>query len=130
MTSKTSAPLAAVRLYFPSGATAKATRFWHHLSAPALSRHLLREAKEANILQVLQHHVSAGYLPGERMSHVHPELTNMKHPQCIELLDSEARLRTFLHAHAEELHKVHAVMFLCELPLRHRCKAGKAGGKP
>lgn len=47
------------------------------------------------------------------------ELADMRHPQCLEPLDSEQRLRDFVHAHAEELRKVHAVLFLCELPLAH-----------
>jgi len=55
----------------------------------------------------------------------------MRHPQCLELLDTEQRLRDFALAHAEELRKVHAVLFLCELPLAHNAPqhaayAGKA----
>lgn len=66
------------------------------------------------------HRVSAGYLPGERISHQHPELTGMRHPECLELLDTEQHLRAFMREHAEELNKVHAVLFLCELPLPHK----------
>ncbi|MFT0534343.1 hypothetical protein ACMHYJ_16155 [Castellaniella hirudinis] len=136
MTSKASQQhIAALRLYFPISTKAKATRFWHHLSAPALAHHLLTVAKKANIVQAMLHQVSSGYLPGERLSHHHPELTGMRHPQCLELLDTEQRLRDFMHAHAEELRKVHAVLFLCELPLSHNrlahpthaSHAGKAG---
>lgn len=120
MTSKTSQQhIAALRLYFPIATKAKVTRFWHHLSAPALAHHLLTVAKKANIVQAMLHQVSSGYLPGERLSHHHPELTGMRHPQCLELLDTEQRLRDFMLEHAEELRKVHAVLFLCELPLDH-----------
>ncbi len=35
----------------------------------------------------------------------------------LELLDSEQRLRAFMHEHAGELNKVHAVLLLAELPL-------------
>lgn len=107
----------ALRLYFPTLAKAKRTRFWHHLSAPDLAHYLLKVAKKANIRQAMLHQISSAYLPGERLSHHHPELTNMRHPQCLELLDTEERLRDFMTEHAEELHKVHAVLFLCELPL-------------
>lgn len=113
-------PIVALRLYFPLATRTNATRFWHHLSAPALAHHLLSVAKKADIMQAMLHNVSAGYLPGQRMSHGHPELSGMRHPQCLELLDTEQRLRDFLHLHAEELKKVHAVLFLCELPLSHR----------
>jgi len=119
MTARTEATVAALRLYFPSGARAQATRLWHRLSAPALARHLLQAARQARIAQAMLHPISAGYLPGGRLSHSHPELTDMRHPQCLELLDTEQRLRDFLHEHAPELHKVHAVLFLCELPLGH-----------
>lgn len=120
MTSKSSQHhIAALRLYFPMSARANVTRFWHLLSAPALAHHLLAVARKANIVQAMLHQVSAGYLPGERLSHQHPELTGMRHPQCLELLDTEQRLREFVAEHAAELRKVHAVLFLCELPLDH-----------
>ena len=61
--------------------------------------------------------VSSCYLPGEQLSHHYPELTAMRHPQCVELVDTEPKLRTFMRLHAEELTKVHAVLFLCELAL-------------
>ncbi|MGJ7505605.1 MULTISPECIES: hypothetical protein [unclassified Variovorax] len=109
--------LTALRLYFPAGSRARATRFWHHLSAPVLAQHLLAVARRAKIQQALLHQISSGYLPGERLTHHHPEVSGMKHPQCLELLDSEERLRAFMHEHAEELRKVRAVLFLCELPL-------------
>ncbi len=87
-------------------------------------------ARQANIAQAMLHQVSSGYLPGERLSHHHPELTGMRHPQCLELLDTEQRLREFMREHAEELRKVHAVLFLCELPLdRHRTAHAKHAGK-
>ncbi|MBJ9965674.1 hypothetical protein [Burkholderia seminalis] len=120
MKNDTPQTVAALRLYFPTATRAKVTRFWHHLSAPALAQHLLAAAKQAHILQAMLHRVSSGYLPGERMSHQHPELTGMRHPDCLELLDTEQRLREFMQEHAEELSKVHAVLFLCELPLAHK----------
>ncbi len=70
-------------------------------------------------MQAILHHVSSGYLPGERLSHQHPEISGMRHPQCLELVDTEERLRDFMREHADELRKVHAVMFLCELPVAH-----------
>lgn len=39
--------MTALRLYFPLSARAKPTRFWHRLSAPALSNHLLNEARRS-----------------------------------------------------------------------------------
>jgi PII-like signaling protein len=109
--------LTAVRLYFPIGARAKATRFWHHLSAPALGHHLLRAAHRARIQQAVMHPVSAGYLSGDRLSYQSVEATHLRLPQCIELIDTEGRLRRFLHDHAEEIEKVQVVLYRCEFPL-------------
>lgn len=109
--------LSALRLYFPQSARAKPTRFWHRLSAPVLSHHLLSAARRAGIQQATMHSVHAGYLPGRSLSHQHPEATPAHHPLCIELIDAEARLRKFLHEHADELHHVRAVLFRCEIPL-------------
>ena len=109
--------MTALRLYFPQSARVKPTRFWHHLSAPALSHHLLKTTGRAGIHQALMHSVHAGYLPGKKLSHHHIESIPAHHPLCIELIDAEERLRTFLHEHAEELRHVQAVLFHCELAL-------------
>ena len=109
--------LSALRLYFPLSARAKGTRFWHRLSAPALGQHLLHVAHRAHIQQAVMHHVAAGYLPGDKMGHAHVESSPGRLPQCIELIDTESRLRKFLHDHADELAKVRVVLYRCELPL-------------
>ncbi|KPY36398.1 hypothetical protein ACTACM_13460 [Pseudomonas fragariae (ex Marin et al. 2024)] len=109
--------LTALQLYFPGASRARVTSFWHHLSAPALAQHLLKVAQKAKIEQVMLKTISAGYLPSYRISHHHPELGDMRHPQCLELLDTEDKLRAFLRDHADELRKVRAVLLLCELPL-------------
>jgi len=109
--------MTALRLYFPQSARAKPTRFWHHLSAPALSNRLLMAARHSGIHQALLHSVHAGYLPGKKLSHHHVEGASAHHPLCIELIDIEERLRAFLHEHADELRHVRAVMFRCELAL-------------
>jgi PII-like signaling protein len=105
----------ALRLYLSHSARAKPTRFWHHLSAPVLSHHLLSAARRSGIEQVLLHSVHAGYLPGNNMSHRHLENTSAHHPICIELIEHEERLRKFMHDHAVELQHVRAVMFRCEV---------------
>ncbi|RMS98681.1 hypothetical protein ALP56_04910 [Pseudomonas coronafaciens pv. oryzae] len=66
--------LTALQLYFPGASRARVTSFWHHLSAPALAQHLLKVAQKAKIEQVMLKTISAGYLPGHRISHHHPEL--------------------------------------------------------
>lgn len=109
--------LTALRLYFPMSAKAKAkgSRFWHRLGAPNLAHHLLTYARRVGVRQAILHHVDAGFLPGERLSHHFPDGSAMRHPQCLELIDTETKLRKFMLDHAHELHKVHAVLFKCEL---------------
>lgn len=107
--------LAALRLYFPLSAKATGTRFWHRFGAPNLAHHLLSYARRAGIHQAILHHVSAGYLPGEKMTHHVVEGQPMRHPQCLELIDSEPRLRKFLAEHEHEMHKVRVILFHCEL---------------
>jgi hypothetical protein len=106
-----------LRLYFPANSRAKATRLWHRLGAPALAQHLLEVARRSGIQQALLYPIGSGYLPGERLTHHHLEDHALRHLQCLELLDSETRLRTFMQEHAEELGKVRAVLFACELPM-------------
>lgn len=106
---------ASLRLYFPLSARAKATRFWHRLSAPALGQHLLQCARRARIQQAVLLGVQSGYLPGDGFSHGHVEASPGRMPQCIELIDTESRLRKFLRDHAEELREVRAVLYRCEL---------------
>lgn len=108
--------LVAVRLYFPASARASRSRFWHHLSAPALAHHLLKVARQAGIEQAILHHVDAGYLKGQRLSHHHPEASAMEHPQCLELVDRRTVLEQFLTDHAAELQKVRVLMLSCETP--------------
>jgi len=120
--------LTALRLYFPLSAKAKATRFWHHLSAPVLAHHLLTVARRDGIQQAVLHHIDAGYLVGEKLSLHHPETVSMRHPQCLELIDSEKHLRKFLRDHAEELQKVRAVLFQCKLPLEKADRHSAHGG--
>lgn len=108
--------LAAVRLYFPASARANRSRFWHHLSAPALAHHLLKVAHQSGIEQAILHHVDAGYLKDQRLSHHHPEASSMEHPQCLEMVDRRDALERFLTDHADELQKVRVLMLSCETP--------------
>ena len=108
---------ASLRLYFAQSAKAKPSRLWHHLSAPALSNHFIKAAKAFNIEQAITYTVNAGYLGGNKISINNIESTSGKHPLCIELIDTEERLRAFIDLHKDEMHHVKAVLFQCELPL-------------
>jgi PII-like signaling protein len=107
----------ALRLYFPQTARAKPTKFWHRLSAPTLGHRLLTAARQNGIQQALMHTVHAGYLPGQKLSHLHVESAPAQHALCIEMIDTEERLRHFVHVHADELHHVRAVLLRGEIPI-------------
>lgn len=109
--------LSALRLYFPHTARAKPTKFWHRLTAPALGHRLLAAARRSGIKQALMHSVHAGYLQGNKVTHLHIESLPAQHPLCLELIDAEDRLRSFLREHADELHHVQTVLFRCEVPI-------------
>ena len=111
--------LTALRLYFPMSAKAKATSFWHKLSAPALGHHLLQCAKRAHIQQAAMLTVHAGFLPGEKLEHWHLENPSKTLPQCIELIDTETKLRKFLREHADEIKQVRAILYRAELPMEY-----------
>ncbi|MCL1499069.1 DUF190 domain-containing protein [Xanthomonas nasturtii] len=107
-------PTGVLRLYFAAGSRARPSRFWHRLGAPALAHHLLRAARRSGIAQAILLHVDSGYLAGQaRLFHHHPELADLRHPQCLELIDDQARLRGFLEAHRDELRDVRAVLLCC-----------------
>jgi len=115
---QTMSELTAVRLYFPLSARAKGKHFWHRLTTPGLGHHLLRAAKLAHIQQAVMLPVTSGYLPGEKLQHDHFEGRPAKLPQCIELVDTESKLRRFLHDHKADLEGVRAVLYRCELPFQ------------
>ncbi|KZE33553.1 uncharacterized protein DUF190 [Crenobacter luteus] len=105
--------LSALRLYFPQSAKAKPARFWQRLVAPSLATYLLRHAHRAGIRQAVLHKVFAGYLPGGQVQHYASDTPPARLPNCLELIDEEARLQAFLCAHADHLAEVRAVLHPC-----------------
>lgn len=93
----------ALRIYFAHGLRAKGGSFFRRLFAPSVASTVLRAAQKENIAQAVAYGISAGYLRGEQPSIDHHEITPARHPQCIELLDTETRLRAFVESHQELL---------------------------
>lgn len=106
--------LAAVRIYFPNTATLPGTRFWHKLVPRSFGHHLLKSARKAGIEQVLHHAVHAGYLPGQPLTVQTVEIATAHHPNCIELIDIEKKLRAFIQLHANDLKKASVILHRCE----------------
>lgn len=106
--------LAAVRIYFPNTAKLPGTRFWHKFMPRTLGHHLIKSARQAGIEQVLHHAVHAGYLPGHPLSVQTIEVATAHHPNCIELIDIEKKLRAFVEHHAHDLKRARVVLHRCE----------------
>ncbi|HVW85934.1 MAG TPA: chloride channel protein, partial [Bryobacteraceae bacterium] len=102
--------LTVLRLYFRTGATAKAESNWRKLMAPALGPYLLRRAKEAGIEQAVLHRVSGGFLQGGRLAFDHSDVAPPSLPQCLELIGEEELLRAFLDLHRPALDGVRVVL--------------------
>ncbi|MGE8258321.1 MAG: DUF190 domain-containing protein [Stenotrophomonas sp.] len=106
----TEGTLAAMRLYFPASSLAGAKTLWHRVIPRRLSGYLLQAAHEEGIQQAIHHHVVAGYLRDDPLSHGYGENSPMKHPHCIELIDTEQRLRAFAARHADEFCKARVLV--------------------
>jgi H+/Cl- antiporter ClcA/PII-like signaling protein len=102
--------LTALRLYFHHGAKLHGRTHWRKLTAPHLHWHLPRLAKEFGIQQAVLHRVHMGYLKGDDLHHDHHEVTPHRLPQCLELIDHEAKLREFVEAHRADLKQVRIVL--------------------
>lgn len=103
-------PLTILRLYFHHGAKVQGKTRWRRLTAPDLHWHLPRLAKEFGIQQAVLHRVHTGYLKGDDLHHDHHEVTPHRLPQCLELIDQEAKLREFIAVHSAVLQHVKIIL--------------------
>lgn len=106
--------LVALRLYFHQAEKVEHKSFWHRFTRPSLASHVIKSANSRGIEQVLVHHVHGGYLPGGKPTLRHVEYLHPHLPHCIELIDIESKLRTFLHDHAHQLKNARALFLPCE----------------
>jgi H+/Cl- antiporter ClcA/PII-like signaling protein len=102
--------LTALRLYFHYGARVHGKTGWRKLTAPPLNWHLPHLAKEFGIQQAVLHRVQMGYLRGNDLNHDHHEVTPHQLPQCLELIDHEAKLREFVKVYSADLRQVRIVL--------------------
>ncbi len=103
-------PLTALRLYFHHGAKLQGDTRWRKFTAPPLHWHLPRLAQAFGIQQVVLHRIYRGYLSGNELHHDHHEITPHRLPQCLELIDEEAKLREFVQVNRANLKQVRIVL--------------------
>jgi len=107
--------ITALRLYFHHSATIEPKTFLQKLSATTVASHVMKNAHEHGIEQVLVHHVQSGYLPGDKPQHRNVEHYHPRLPHCIELIDIESKLRAFWESHGPQLKNVRALFIPCEV---------------
>ncbi|HVW11467.1 MAG TPA: voltage-gated chloride channel family protein [Bryobacteraceae bacterium] len=106
--------LTVLRLYFRTGATARAQQGWRKLFAPALGPYLLQHAREAGIEQAILHRVFGGFLRDGKLTQDNSEIVPPNLPQCLELIGEEELLRAFLDLHRRVLGDVRIVLLRAE----------------
>jgi PII-like signaling protein len=89
-------PYTVLRLYFEHGTPVAGRTGWRKLLGQSLAHELLKAAKAQGIEQAIAFNVTAGYLRGDALHHGHHEHMPLKHPQCVELLDSPDQIAHFL----------------------------------
>jgi PII-like signaling protein len=116
---------AVLRIYFHYGAKLKREGFWAKLTAPPYGTYLLSLAKKQGIEQAARQRISAGYLSKEPISYDMSEIPPDRLPQCLELIDSESKLRGFLKKNGADLKQSRSVLLKFEDPILDTGEAGR-----
>jgi PII-like signaling protein len=103
-------PYTVLRLYFEHGTHVAGRQGWRKLLGQPLAHELLKAAKALGIEQALSFNVTAGYLRGDALHHGHHEHMPVKHPQCVELIDSPDQIARFLEQHQPLLDQVRVLL--------------------
>ncbi len=102
-----------LRIYMPVSAKVKSTElsFWQRLLNGSLASFLLGKAKEFGIEQSLTQRISVGYLKGKRLVTDFGEVIPPDLPQCVEMIDTEEKLRSFFEKYKSHLEGCRVVLF-------------------
>lgn len=93
-----------LRIYFPISAKVKAKRsFWQKFMGMGFGDYLLKCAKEFGIEQALFQRVIGGYLKDQKLAFEQAEVNPPYYPQCLEFIDSEEKLKSFVEVFKDEI---------------------------
>lgn len=99
-----------LRIYFKYGQKSKKLSFWQKLWNSSLSNQLLKAAKEQKIHQANIFNANAGYLGDGNIVYNLSELPPPKNTVCLELIDEELKLQTFLKDNETELQEAISIL--------------------
>ena len=101
-----------LRIYMTVSAKVKAKQsLWQRIFNSSLAGYLLKEAKSFGIEQVIIQRISAGYLKGKKLAFDIGEVTPQDQPQCVELIDCEDKLKSFVEKYRSEFGECRVVLF-------------------
>lgn len=99
-----------IRIYFEYGQKVKDHSFWKNMYASDFSAELIKRAKAFGLHQVLHLNVSKGYLDNQKINYGTSEIRHSKHPQLIEIIDSEEKIDQFLKEQKNLLQETNILM--------------------
>ncbi|TGN29531.1 hypothetical protein [Empedobacter tilapiae] len=106
-----------LRIYFKYGQKSKKLSFWQKLWNSSLSDQLLKAAKAQKIHHANIFIASAGYLNGGNIVYNVSELPPPKNTACLELIDEELKLQTFLKDNEAEIQEAISILIHPEIQL-------------
>ena len=77
--------------------------FWQKFFGASLAHVLVKKAKEAGVKQAIVQRIEAGYLPGQRLVFDQVEAVPPTLPLCVELIDEEKALMSFVNQNRDQL---------------------------
>jgi len=101
-----------LRIYMRSASKVKGElSFWRRLFGADLSWYLVKQAKEKGVEQAIALRASVGYLKGKKIAVDGVEVIPPDLPVCVELIDSEEKLRSFTSEFKPQLEECKVVLF-------------------
>lgn len=104
-----------LRIYFRYGQKSRKLSFWKKLWSSTLSDRLLKTAKRQNIYQANIFIAEAGYLKYTNLTYKVSELPSQRNTVCVELVDTEHILQTFLKNHNADLQEAISILLQPEI---------------
>ncbi|MGE3682645.1 MAG: DUF190 domain-containing protein [Bdellovibrionales bacterium] len=101
-----------LRIYMPVKARGKGKlSIFQKLFSSSLVGYLLKEAKAFGTEQSIFQRVFGGYLKDRKLVFDQAEIAPPDLPQCVELIDQETKLRSFVEKYRDQLEGCRVVLF-------------------